>query len=165
MPWLRCAPTGLGHHHVCCRSQHPELQPCRNPPAATRALIVQSWSPSQQPSQGLSPVQAGRPEAVTPSLVQDIGQQWSVNPSSALVPELRHTYEAMIEKTMPPASQPLAYAALHALTCACRDTLLHVVVPGTPDDSCCSVHVTGCKFSAVNLKYHQSSMGRCTGYW
>ena len=55
-------------------------------------------------------MQAGRPEAVSPSLVQDIGQQWSVNPSTALVPELRHTYEAMIENAMPPSAQPLVYA-------------------------------------------------------
>ena len=54
-----------------------------------------------------APVQAGRPEAVNASLVQDIGQRWNVNPAVALVPELRHTYETMIEACMPPASQPL----------------------------------------------------------
>ena len=117
MHWLRCALTELGYHPSGV--QNPRAAALQGPyccDSSVKCSVLECFT--QQPCQDLLVVQAGRPEAVTPSLVQDIGQQWNVNPSSALVPELRHTYEAMIEDTMPPASQPLAYATLHALTCA-----------------------------------------------
>ena len=52
-------------------------------------------------------LQAGGPASVRSETVLEVGQRWHVNPATMLAPVLRHTYETMLEGTLPPGAEPL----------------------------------------------------------